>query len=208
VNTPHPVLDMLGVRYWLVPETGDVPPGWRALGRVSDGSADMLVLEAPRAFPRAFIVPGSVTIPTTEERLRFLMDPSTDLAQVAVLESGPPLAAASRADSPGARIVSHAAGQYEVATDSPSGGILVLTEAFYPGWEARLDGRPVEILRANHLVQAVRVPGGRHTLQFRYRVNRLGAGFLISAGVVLATSGVWLRRRLAGKGRNRVPATS
>jgi hypothetical protein len=208
INTPHPVLDMLGVKYWLVPETGNVPPGWRSIGKVSDGSADILVLESPRAFPRAFIVPASVTIPSPEERLRFLMDPSTDLTQVVVLESGPSREAGPRAGSPGTRIVSHAAGEYEIATDSPSGGILVLTESFYPGWEARLDGGPVEILRANHLVQAVPVPAGRHTVQFRYRVSHLGTGFLISLGIVLGTAGVWMWRLLAGKDRNPAPASA
>ncbi|HZF00244.1 MAG TPA: hypothetical protein VE981_24755, partial [Planctomycetota bacterium] len=48
VDVTHPVLDMLGVRLWLLEDGLPVPPGWRAVGKVSELTGDSVVLEAPR----------------------------------------------------------------------------------------------------------------------------------------------------------------
>ena len=45
------------------------------------------------------------------------------------------------------------------------GGLVVLSEIYYPGWTATLDGRPIEIGRANYILRAVRVPEGTHRLE-------------------------------------------
>jgi uncharacterized membrane protein YfhO len=48
-------------------------------------------------------------------------------------------------------------------------GYVVLTDAWYPGWHATLDGTPIPIERANLTFRAVQVPQGTHTLHFTYR---------------------------------------
>jgi hypothetical protein len=79
--------------------------------------------------------------------------------------------------------------------DSP--GWLVLTDNHYPGWNARVDGVPATILRANHLFRAVRLEPGEHRVEFRYRPVPLRVGALIS-GATLAGCLAWIgfaRRR-------------
>lgn len=49
-----------------------------------------------------------------------------------------------------------------------SPGFLVLTDVFYPGWNAYLDGVETPIMHANYAFRAVRVPQGNHTVTFRY----------------------------------------
>ncbi|HZE96563.1 MAG TPA: hypothetical protein VE981_06030, partial [Planctomycetota bacterium] len=152
------------------------------------------VLEAPRAFARAFWVPEAIAAPSREERLRILMDRSTNLRSVVVLESRE--AAAGQGIGPGtAAITSFAAGEYEIATEAVSDGYLVLAETWYPGWEAWIDGVPAEVLRANHLVQAVRLPAGPHRVHFAFHSTRLRAGFLVSAAVVIGMLLAALRLR-------------
>jgi hypothetical protein len=85
----------------------------------------------------------------------------------------------------------------EVWAEEPS--FLILSDAFYPGWEAAVDGRPAPILRANILLRAVAVPAGGHTVEFSYRCRPLEAGLRLSvAGLfALAASALalsWWRR--------------
>ena len=78
-----------------------------------------------------------------------------------------------------------------VRLESPTSRILVFSETFIPGWEATLDGEPIEIWRANAYYQAVWVPAGAHEIVFRYQpvAFRLGLAIALIALPVLVA--VW-----------------
>ena len=86
-----------------------------------------------------------------------------------------------------------------IRAESDSGGFLVLADTFYPGWQATLDGTPVEILRANHAFRAVVFPPGEHTIVFRYAPLSFRIGETISLlSLIAVTMGLAvfsLRRR-------------
>ena len=67
-----------------------------------------------------------------------------------------------------AQIVSWQPDRVEVEVDSLQPGVLVLHEAFYPGWFAEVDGQPARLLRANVLFRGVEVSEGRHNVVFRF----------------------------------------
>jgi hypothetical protein len=73
----------------------------------------------------------------------------------------------------------------EFMVESGSDDRFVLVEQFYPGWEARIDGRPVNIQKWAGTFQAVAVPHGRHHIQFRFRSRTLRIGAMISLIVML-----------------------
>ncbi len=94
--------------------------------------------------------------------------------------------------------------ELEVTVDRE--GLLVLSQAWYPGWVATLDGRPATLRRANGLLSAVVVPPGSHHVQLTYRPPLALAGGSISAAALLglAVAGclLWARRvaaRRAGR---------
>jgi hypothetical protein len=76
--------------------------------------------------------------------------------------------AAPGTNESGARIVSWRADRMEVEVDNKQAGILVVHEAFYPGWVAEIDGLPARILRTNVLFRGVEVGEGRHHVVFRF----------------------------------------
>ena len=54
-------------------------------------------------------------------------------------------------------------------------GILVLSEAWFPGWVATVDDAPAEILRADYVLRGVALAAGSHRVRFEYR-PRIGDG--------------------------------
>ena len=59
-------------------------------------------------------------------------------------------------------------GFFELQVESSTPQWLLVSESNLPGWTARLDGVPMDIVRANGIYMAVSVPGGAHTVVLRY----------------------------------------
>jgi hypothetical protein len=75
-------------------------------------------------------------------------------------------------------------------------GWLVMSETWYPGWRAELDGRQVDILRANYQFQAVAIPEGSHKLKIIYDPGSIKIGSLISfAALLLILAAVMMIRK-------------
>jgi uncharacterized membrane protein YfhO len=93
-----------------------------------------------------------------------------------------------------------------VSARTDADGLLILSDVFDDGWRAYVDGERVPISVADHVLRAVPLPAGEHTVELRYEPLSLRLGILISSlgfvlGVVLAALAVWQwwtprRRRL------------
>lgn len=188
-----------------------------------DAQTGLLVLERPNVLPRAFLVDSARVVPSREETLRLLQDPTFDLRAVVLLaqEPDPPpdrpqpppvlapadTLALAPADTltAGVRLVRHTPREvvWEVSTDRDRW--LVASEVYYPaGWTAQIGTEPVPIHQANHLLRAVRVPAGEHlvTMRFAPETDRLSIRIaaVATAGVYLAALlllGLWWYRRAA-----------
>ncbi len=79
---------------------------------------------------------------------------------------------------------------FQVLTSA--GGKLALHEQFFPGWTATIDGKSAAVERWMGAFQAVSVPAGEHTVEFRYRSRLLGWGGGISL-MALITLIAWIR---------------
>jgi hypothetical protein len=153
------------------------------------------------ALPRAYLV-GRFRVCTGAEALHHIAHGDVDFRATVLLDRDPGMA--SQAAEPTgylpATVTSYAAERVEIETSAPQERLLVLTDSYYPGWTARVDGAATEILRANGLYRAVRVPGGSHRVEFEYRPASLRWGAWISlvsfVVLVLVSSGVpWIERR-------------
>lgn len=63
---------------------------------------------------------------------------------------------------------------------SPSPAFLVLTDSFYPGWKALVDGRKENILRANYAFRAITIPSGKHNVEFVFKPLSFYLGAILS----------------------------
>ena len=55
----------------------------------------------------------------------------------------------------------------DVKTDTQ--GLLFLSDNFYLGWKATVNGKPAKIYRADYTFRAVSVPAGESTVEFTYK---------------------------------------
>ena len=100
-----------------------------------------------------------------------------------------------------ARVVSYEPGRVSVTVETTENVILVLGDAIYPGWKARIDGEEASLMRANMLFKAVLVPAGSHEVVFSYESNAflLGTRISIASLVALLAAAValslWDRRK-------------
>ena len=69
--------------------------------------------------------------------------------------------------------------------------ILVLAEAWYPGWEAEVNGQPVRSFPVNGWMRGVVVPAGQTEVVWRYRSRWFGAVGAAAVAVLL----IVLRRK-------------
>jgi hypothetical protein len=133
--------------------------------------------------------------------IQALVEPGFEPASEVILSgAGAPAAAAAAAGGTGTVHVAELFGdrvRLEAELDAP--GVVVLVDAWDPGWRAWIDGVPTEVLRANGAFRAVRVPAGRHVVEMRYRPWPVLAGLSLSAAgllVLVIGAGCLVRRRI------------
>ncbi len=130
---------------------------------------DAYVYENPRALPRVMVVPD-YQIADFDDLLRNGW-PDIDPRRTVLLEQPPlvpPRAADSRAVAGSARIDRYGNTEIDIEADAPDGGFLVLNDVWHPWWRAEVDGRAIDILKANVLFRAVPVGPGRHRVHFAF----------------------------------------
>lgn len=62
------------------------------------------------------------------------------------------------------RITAYEPNRLTYDVTSSSGGVIVFSEVYYPGWTATVDGQDVPVGRVNHILRAINVKPGRHTV--------------------------------------------
>lgn len=168
--------------------------------------AGVLVQENRASFPRAFAVPEAVVAPDAEAAMSLLAHGPLQPRRQVVLEAPGPAASspapsvAADGDRLGAPygqvdVVEYRNEQVSLEASS-DGGYLVLTDAYYPGWRAYVDGVETPIYRGDYLFRAVELPPGRHLVQFRYQPESFETGLAI-ARLTLALLGLALLVTLA-----------
>ncbi|MEY2477862.1 MAG: hypothetical protein QOG87_3177 [Actinomycetota bacterium] len=122
-------------------------------------------------------------------------------------------------DQPGsagtAAVVKRAANALDMRVRADRRGMLVVSQGWFPGWRATVDGRAVELHRVNGMLNGLVVDPGSHTVKLSYRAPGLRAGALVSlltllglvawAGVARTVDRPWRNARHA-KGRGSLRA--
>jgi hypothetical protein len=189
-----PALDLLGVRRIAVrPDV--VLRGERFV--LEYAGQDARVYGNPQALPRVFLVPSARCV-TDEDAIDLIWKRGVQFRDEALLER---CDAASPAGPPGrvsrSEIRAYDADRVALHAVTDTAAYLVLTDTWFPGWRARIDGAETAVLRANHAFRAVRLEAGEHEIVFSYEPDsvRLGLWITLLAAAITAGLALSMRRR-------------
>jgi hypothetical protein len=151
----------------------------------------VLALRNARALPRAWLVTAAEAT-DGEAALHLIRGESPndfDPRHTALLEVRanelPHLPGGALASGSSARIVAYEPSRLQITTDAPTPTVLVVSEIFYPGWEATIDGARAPILLTDYLLRGVALPAGQHTVEMRYTAPAARVGAIISVATLL-----------------------
>ena len=179
------------------------------LGEVSDGEITAYFYEVPDPLPRVFVPPQVTFIPGSSEADFIRSAPLFDPTKVALIDSDgtarADLALRNEQSGPGeAQIVEYGNQHVEISASMEKAGWLVLSDTYYPGWTATVDGEAADIYQANGFFRAVALPEGEHIVSFRYTPMNFQVGVgVMGASAIAALVLAWVLGRVPAFRRER-----
>lgn len=159
---------------------------------LSDAAGAITLSRLPGALPRFYVVPRAEPYDDVAQARARLLSPAFDprasalvpVAQAATLAAG---SGTGGADTSVVTVQQYEPHRIELDVDAPVGGLLVSSEAAYPGWRSEVDGRTAETLLVNTAFRGVAVPPGRHRVTMEYVPWSFAAGLALSGAALMVT---------------------
>jgi hypothetical protein len=186
-----PLMQALGIGH--IVGRGEPPEG----ADVAYADGDYWVARVRGALPRAYVARYAVIANSPSARLELLGSRDFMPREVAYVETDMLPQTPYQGET---NLVLDEPRRVEVEVDARTEAVLVLSDHWYPGWEATVNGTPAPVLRANHALRAVRVPAGKSLVRFEYKPASFRVGLALStvAAAVMAmllAAAAWKRRR-------------
>ena len=188
-----PLQRLMGARYYL----GKAPQREEQRLVFADPSG-LKLFENPDVLPRAWVVHRLFVTDRKDEVIGFIINKTHLLQTVApILNRDLPLEQCSGADQ--LRIVENRPGRTVIDAELGCKGMLVVSDLYFPGWQARVDGQRAEIHAVYGFLRGVVVEGGRRRIEMSYRPRSVYTGAVMTAaGAALA-----LAAAVSGLGRRK-----
>jgi len=200
-------LDLLNIKYVVVPsESEEFRKFSAALDRFSPAFTDghVSVFENKRVLPRAFLVPASgvEVVPDAQGEISTLRSPGFDPERHVLLTEQPFSSDLPAAGEDGGDVVQNISpNEYHVQVRSSAQSVLLLSQIFYPGWQATLDGAATQIFPANYALTGVAIPPGNHDVHLFFDPASFKIGIAIT-GLAFITMMILCARRGLSDWRN------
>lgn len=182
-----PAIHLSAVKY-IATQFEKLPEPYECVFTSKEGIA---LFSNPLAFPHSYFCNQAALCRTKEEALDYLQRASFNLSRgVAIeipscstnllkkLQQGLPYK--GNAQIVEAKNVCESNSHQIYESDCSTARLLVISDTFYPGWKASLDGQQTEIIRANYYFKAIYVPPGRHSIELKFAPDNYWLGCLIA----------------------------
>jgi hypothetical protein len=192
-------------------------PFARLAGPVRDAAGSTVyAYRIPVRSSTAWVTAGMVKAPENDA-LAAINDPRFDPARVAVIDTSatqiqtPPLGALPEPATTQATVTAMSPGSYDISLQQPAvaGQALVVSDNYFPGWQATADGKPAPVARADYNLIGIALPAGGRSIQLRFTDAAYQKGKVVTIIAVLAACLLWVLGYLAQRSRRDVaPALS
>jgi len=174
-SSPEAMYRLLNVRYRL--QTDTIMQGGR-------GRLRFRLAEDTLHLPRAFFVYRTEVFTSEEAGAASMSRPGFDPREVAALEEPlpDPLDSSTVPGSGRAHITSYSNNTMSIAVNTPARGLLVVSEMYFPGWNAYIDGAAARVYRTDWSLRSVVVEKGEHRVELRYEPRSFTYGAFVSGG--------------------------
>lgn len=192
------IMSLLGVKYVLETKKGDLKDFQPIEKRFPKEMFGLVweddiwrIWEYKKALPRTFFATGYMVKSDDQQVMDAIYDPTTDLNKTVILEKEPVEKPQARLDAgkeveSAVRVSSYGGNFVTIDVDAKQDGFVVLTDNYYPGWSATIDGKKINTYRADYTLRAVYVSKGVHKIEFNYLPSSFIVGLTFSIiGIVL-----------------------
>lgn len=160
------------------------------------GGKTVYIYQNQKWLPRAYLVKKAIYIPKPEEVLNALLFDSFNPQEEVIVEQT--VSRPTRGGEGVVEIVSYEDSRVRLEVKAPEGGFLVLSDTYYPGWKAIVNGKEQRILQANYNYRALEIEPGEHQVVFSYQPWSVKIGQVISLAtlvLLLISSGFFLIKK-------------
>lgn len=173
------LIDLLAVKYVIAPKNAELTAlNFKKVFQEQKENG-MAVFENLQVLERAFLVTNYQTT-IGNNAIKKLMSADFDFRNTITLESAPPSVPTQIKPAQKAQITTYEAQNVIIETNSENDSILFLSDNYYPGWKAKVDGTDSPVLKANYTFRGVVVPKGKHTVTFYFDNQAFKIGFMLS----------------------------
>ncbi|MBA3994684.1 MAG: hypothetical protein C0469_14295 [Cyanobacteria bacterium DS2.3.42] len=189
-----------------------VPPGEKNLTDLSQArlkfirqdSDQVLLYRNTMALPQAYLAGNILPAESLAAAVVAMLNPGFDAHTQTIIEAPAQTLQLpnSTAETKSAEVQRPNASTVMVTANADHDSFLILTDTFYNGWHAYLDGKEVPIYRANVSFRACRVPQGTHQIRFEFFPLTFYGGLCITA-ITLLVCAFFIFRSLQNLSRTR-----
>lgn len=177
-----------GVAYQIASKPTDY-----ASQQIFAASSGMKLYWQPEAFPRAWAVHHLLRIESQDQMNWYVANRLHDLHGEALMFAGPPPLPACTNPLDDVQLKEDQGSRVGMGVNLSCAAMVVLSDTYYPGWRAYIDGAPAPIYSMNGAMRGVLVPAGAHSVTMRYRPLIVFEGAALSligiiGAIVLARS--------------------
>lgn len=192
------VLDVMNVKYVLTrgekaTEQLRALPRFRHVANLPGNE----LFENLTVLPRFFLVHDVKAVASLDQARALINRREIDFRRTAITEEPVTLSADSSLLSAGPdsgekiEVSRYEPASLDLTVSTPRASFLVLSETYYPGWRAWLDGKPVPIYQTDIAFRGIVVPAGSHRVRMQFRPTILiwSLAISVSAAVILSVLG-------------------